>query len=201
HLGGASVALPAHLLKMLSYFTGYCALPWSAGDGSALLMRLLGLAFAVAGAVAVWRGSRSGGGLGRIEGIGCNLILFALLTGVLASVGRVDESARVVMPARYLPLACLLQVGLIFAFIAPLQRTFASAPRKSWSVLAILMVLLLGQQWVGGHRLMRSAQRVRAASTAFDTGDRSQPVMLLVYPTAEPAMAVRAELKRRGLPF
>ncbi|WP_158912844.1 hypothetical protein [Caulobacter sp. S45] len=201
HLGEMNMVAPAHLAKMFVYFTGYCALPWSGGSGAKIPAHLFGIACALGGGLLALRGARSPGGLGRIERIGCNLILFSLLTAVMATFGRVDELPQPIVPTRYFPFTSLLQAGLILALIAPVHQAWSRFPKLSQAVAALAICLLLAQQTAGAQRIMTAAQRVRAASAAFDAGNRSASVLALVYPDPGRASIIRVELKRRSLPF
>lgn len=199
----ASLIHPAHLVKMVLYFAAYCALPWAAGASAASYpARVVGLALAAYAVWLAWRGPQTASGrLRTLERIGVDLALFALVTAVLATVGRVDDNGPPIAASRYFPFSALLQVGLVFASTPLLVRLWSE--RRGWCSggLIAFSVFAIAQAPVVAKPRFGTAHRIEAANAAFDRGDRSPEVVALVHPDPELAGEVRAELKQRGLPY
>ena len=49
------------------------------------------------------------------------LILFGFITALMATIGRVDELPEPLVPTRYTPFACLLQIGVGLAAVRRLE--------------------------------------------------------------------------------
>lgn len=177
------------VLKMAAYFGGYCALPWSAGTPRPVL-QAAGWAFALAGAGLLLVRPQDAGRRADLAEFGRALIAFALITAVMATLGRVDELPQPIVPGRYVVFADLLHVGLLFACAPWIARAWARRPRAAEGAVALACLLLLVQQAAFGRKMVKAADRLHAASDAFDRGDRSAAVVALVYPP-DPDRAAR----------
>lgn len=185
----------ARVLKVAAYFGSYCALPWSAGTPH-LALHAAGWILALAGSALAARPPGTAQGRPALPEFGRALIVFALITAVMASLGRVDELPQPIVPVRYVVFADMLHVGLLFACAPRLAAAWTRRPRTAEAVVATACVLMLAQQAVFGRKIERAAHRVNAASAAFDRGDRSPTVVVLVYPPgAAAAERIRRELK------
>lgn len=197
--GSAGSAGVGRLVKMVSYFFGYVALPWASEPR--LPLRLAGAVLTGFYLVLLVRGpAREGGGLLRRAGL--DLIAVTLLTALMAAIGRVDEQAPANVPVRYAVFAMAGQAGLVMVFAARLAGWATARPRLAGGLLALALVAVGLNQAEGARRLTKSMRHVREASEAFDRGDRSPEVVSLVYPPdAAHAADVRRQLKARGLPY
>lgn len=178
-----------HVAKMVAYFGGYCALPWSAG-APRLLLQASGWGLAIIGLWLLAAPSPEPRSGPTLAAYGRALIAFALTTAAMATVGRVDELAQAIVPARYVVFADLLHVGLLFACAPQLARLWARRPRIAEAAIVLACLLMLLQQAAFGRKMAKAADRLNAAGEAFDRGDRSAAVVALVYPP-DPARAAR----------
>jgi hypothetical protein len=195
-------AAPGHLLKMADYFVVYAGLPWSIyGPLSHLRpMRLMiGLAVIVVGLALLVRGSRSQGAAGRLERIGLDLILFALITGALAAVGRVDETQAENVPLRYAIFMSAFQVGVICALVPVLAEHWANFRRYVVPAALGVALALLGTQAAAISMTLSASQIIRDDIAAFTAGQRSADLHQTIHPDFNRAARVQAEYLRRGL--
>jgi hypothetical protein len=197
--GQSSSSAPGHAWKMIQYFVVYAGMPWSAVRLFSHFRLAVGLATIVIGAVVLWRGSRRGGAAGRLERVGLDLILFALITAAMAALGRVDENAAVVVPVRYAVFMSAFQVGVICVLAPALAERWARL--KSYAGLAALAVgvALLAQQAAAGSSLLRTSHYIRSEIAAFQAGARRPEMRQLIHPDFNVAAQVQAECRRRGL--
>ena len=199
-LGAATGSPIDHLAKMIAYFAAFGGLPWSRALHPTLAATVFGLAiWAFAGwtlsTLQPWRED----GAAALTKAGAALILFAFVTAALAAVGRVDELPQPIAPTRYTPFAALLQIGVVLASTRRLQALEA---RGRWWVVGLsvaLAVFVLASDVHGAQVLVRTADRIRAASVAFDQG--RTPEGAVIHPRPDFARSVRLELKRRGLAY
>jgi hypothetical protein len=178
----------AHVAKMIAYFGPYCALPLSGGKPK-VVMEVMGWLLAGAGLLFLLKPPRTRG-FERLGHYGRSLIAFALITAVMATIGRVDELPLPIVPTRYVVFADGLHVGLLLAAAPWLVSLWAARPRLAEAAILLFSVLLLAEQAITGAITVRSADMVRQASVAFDRGDRSAHTVSLVYPLG-PATAQR----------
>ncbi len=198
-----SVAAPdlsaAQLVKMARYLLGFAGLWWGA-LAHAGPSRGLGLAvLAAAGAGLLRRGPEvEADGVRRL---GRLLASFGLLTAALATLGRVDELPEPVVPTRYFPFAALLQLGALLCWSDRLAAAMRRRPMAAAAVALLSALAVLASQAKGMKALVATSRVIQAGSRAFDAGDRSPAVTRLVDAHPDMDAAVRAELRRRGLPW
>jgi hypothetical protein len=202
HPISSPAAAPSRLLKMADYFVVYAGLPWSAiGPLSHLrLVRLvIGLVTIVVGMALLARGSPRESTAGRLERIGLDLILFALITAVLAAVGRVDETEAVIVPVRYGVFMSAFQVGVICVLAPALAEHWANFRRYAVPAALVLALALLGEQAAGALMTLRTSQIIRANIAAFTAGQRGVDLHQTITPDFNQAALIQAECRRRGL--
>jgi hypothetical protein len=197
--GYASLGGGAHIAKMIRYFLLYCGMPWSQIGILAPLRLAIGAVVGVIGAGLVARGPRLDGRAGRIERIGLDLTLLALVTAVMAAVGRVDESADVVVPVRYAIFMSALHVGVVCLIAARLTLDWPAARRWVTVVAGVAVVVLLGQQVAAGASALRSSVTVRGRIAAFNAGQRTPEMLQLIHRDLNFAARMTDEYRRRGL--
>lgn len=204
-LGAPSASLGAgggglgHLVKTMVYFLAFCGLPWSR-LGRLWVGDLLGVVVLAGAGLALRRAWRDRGEPGHaVERAGAVLVVFGLLAALLAAVGRVDELPAPIVPERYTPFAAALQLGvglgLARALDARLRRRADAATAAALAAIAAALVIDLQ----GAGRLRLAADRIRAASVAFDRGATTTGD-IVIHPRPAVARAVRAQLRARGLP-
>ena len=185
-VGQPSDVGPDHIWKMADYFLVYAGMPWSAVDPlSVALSRVrlvIGLLTIAIGAALLWRGSRRHGAAGRLERIGLDLILFSLITGVMAALGRVDENGAVIVPLRYAVFMSAFQVGVICVVAPAVAERWASAKQYAVPAALVVAVALLTQQVVAGSSVVHQSQFIRAEISAFTAGERRPEMHHLIYP-------------------
>jgi hypothetical protein len=201
--GGApsqpTAAGSGHAWKMIQYFVDYAGMPWSAVRLLSRVRLLVGLATIVVGAVLLWRGSRRDGAAGRLERIGLDLILFALITAAMAALGRADENAAVVVPVRYTVFMSAFQVGVICALAPAVSDRWADLKRYALPASLAVAAVLLAQQVAGGFSVLRTSGFIRSEIAAFQAGARRPEMRQLIHPDFNIAAQVQAECRRRGL--
>lgn len=192
--GGAG----AHLIKVLTYACVFAGLPWSRSVRWLPVAAVAGAAlWAFAGRLVLRARHERDAAAAPLVGAGVGLIVFGALTAALATLGRVDELPQAIVPTRYTPFAALLQIGVLLCCTPGLER----AARPAWApraALGVLAVLVLSRDFHDSRVLLRTADRIRAASEAFDrTGQQGE---ILIYPDAQRAIDVRRALAARGEP-
>lgn len=200
--GSATAAagpLAARLLKRVEYLLGFAGLWWGA-LGHAGPSRALGLVVLAAAGVGLLRPVRDGEARDARR-LGRQLASFGLVTAALATLGRVDELPDPVVPTRYFPLAALLQLGAVLCWSDRIAAAAQVRPPLAGGAALLVAVLALGLQLKGARALVGTSRVIQAGSRAFDRGDRSPAVLPLVDTHPDMDAAVRAELRRRGLPW
>jgi hypothetical protein len=186
-----------HILKMATYFLVFVGLPWSHSLHTLPVQAAFG-SFVVGGAIwTVLRALRERNREPLVD-IGVALILFGFLTAALASVGRVDELASVIVPTRYTPFATLLQIGMVLANASGLNDLRYRRPARFVVSASVAGLLLVAAIVPGIRALERTGEKIRHASDLFDrTGLVVDPP---IYPRPAFAAEIRARLAGRGLP-
>lgn len=199
----AEILSADRLLKMIRYVLRFAGLWWDSliAPGRREVAGAVVLTLSLAALLLpLVPGRRSG----KVEQLGLMLISFGLAAAALATIGRVDELPDPVVPTRYYPLAAMLSVGIVLVFTPVLTRRVPEDPQVGtllMGLLALASVGLLVSEIRGARRLNATADQIRRGSDAFDAGDRSPQVIRFVQPNVEEAVRVRAELRRRGLPY
>lgn len=197
-LGRNADTLGAHVAKVATYFGIFGGLPWTRSAHPYALAALAGGAVWALAAYAFVRARvQREDEAAPLAACGAALIVFAALTALLASIGRVDELPAPVVPTRYTPFAVLLQLGTLLSLGRPLDAAFAS-PWRGRLVAAAVALLVLSHDLHGSRSLLKASAGIRAASDTFDrTGIQYK---VIIYPIAARALEVRRELAARGLP-
>ena len=195
---------PAHFSlgrcwKMVQYLILYSAMPWSLAKLPLALRYLVGMGDLAIGAALLWRGPRGGGPAGRIERIGLDLIAFSLATGLLAAVGRVDETAQVLIPTRYAVYMSAFVAGLILVSAPRLADHWATARRLALPAAVAVGCALLAVQVAVGVAMIRTSAVIRTQIAAFEAGARTPLVAAVVYPDLGFAARTYEQLRKRGL--
>ncbi|HEX4180986.1 MAG TPA: hypothetical protein VHY32_09365 [Caulobacteraceae bacterium] len=197
---GPAIGGAGHLWKMADYFVVYAGMPWSAIHGLSRGRLLIGLVTIGLGAVLIWRGPRAEGGAARrLERIGLDLILFALITAVMAALGRVDENEAVIVPVRYAIFMSAFQVGVLCLLAPVVARRWASVKAYAAPAIMAASAALLVQQVAAGSSVLRTSQFIRSEIAAFTAGQRRPEMRQFIHPDFDIALAVQAERRRRGL--
>ena len=126
------------------------------------------------------------------------LILFGFITALMATIGRVDELPEPLVPTRYTPFACLLQIGVGLAAVRRLE-TLGGARKVAFTGAYVISVLAIAAAPHGVQALGRASAKIKAASDLFDRTGRQEGFQMNPDPAL--ATAVRAELRRRALPY
>jgi hypothetical protein len=189
----------AHIRKMAEYFLAYAGMPWSSVRLLSRLRLALGLVTVGLAAWLLLRGSRRAGAAGRLERIGLDLILFALITAALAAVGRVDENVQVIVPVRYAVFMSALQAGVICVLAPPIAERWERLRRYIVPAALAGALALLAQQAAAGASAIKTSRYIEAEIAAFDAGARRPEMHQLIFPDLAVAAQVEGEYRRRGL--
>jgi hypothetical protein len=187
------------LAKMARYMLAYAGLPWSAIGALARIRLVIGGATISVGVTLLWRGSRRTATAGRLERIGLDLMLFALVTAAMAAVGRADQSAEVVVPVRYAVFMSAFQIGLICRLAPILADRWTAMRRYALPAAGALAVGLLVQQAAYGANVLKTSDIIRREVAAFEAGARSPSLHQTIHPDFNLAAHVEAECRRRGI--
>ena len=188
-----------HIGKMAAYFVIYAGMPWSSVRLLSRLRLVVGLVAIVVGAALVWRGARRQGAAGRLERIGLDLIVFALVTAAMAAIGRVDQSDAVSLPARYAVFMSVFQVGVICVLAPEIAERWSGMKRFAVPASLALALMLLAHQVAAGKSVLQTSQTIRREIAAFEAGARRPDMRQLIFPDFNVAMRIEAECRRRGL--
>jgi hypothetical protein len=193
-MGGGSLQALRHPLSALRLVLGYLLLPWT---------RLVpyyawigGLVVAVIAVAAVWR--RGGQGAGPAERTAAALILFTLVTALMAGLGRTGLSDPANVALRYAVLVTPLHVGLLMLALPWAGELWRANRLAAQALVTALIVGLLAQDAVMALKAIRASDANRHLIAGFKAGRRG-PEMALVHPDAARAQAVYARLRRDGL--
>lgn len=189
-------AMPAlgHPQRALAFALSYVSLPWSRlalhaawAAGAVFALLALGLALAV---------GRDAAPAERFAAAG---ILFGLATAALAAMGRsgLEDAAR--LPVRYGLLLAPLHVGFLILALRRSERFWRARPRFAEGSALALMLVLLVQDAGMGVMGVRTSDGIRRMIVAYEAGDRTPTVVLIVHPVPAFAQAVTAMLRRDGL--
>jgi hypothetical protein len=188
-----------HCWKMIEYLILYSAMPWSMARLPLALRFLVGAGALLIGAALLWRGPRRSGPSDRLERIGLDLIAFALATGVMAAVGRVDENPAVLIPMRYIVFMSAFVAGLI-CIMAPWLAQRWTGVRKIASPLVVLSGFALLMTQVGaGAALIKTSVVIRRELQTFEAGRRTPLTTAIIHHDLGFADQVYLQLRQRRL--
>jgi hypothetical protein len=188
-------------LKVLKYLLTYLGLPWTRAGALAAPGRVLGAVFLAASLVAVaWRGVFAAPG-GRLERLAVGLILFALASAALASLGRVDVDPQVKVPVRYSVFVAPLHVGLLWLALPWLARQWPLPHRRRLIEAGALAAgaLLLVQQVASGEAAAGRARSMTATIERFLAGQRDADMPSVVYSDLDDAQSAVDAMRRAGI--
>ena len=131
--------------------------------------------------------------------IACGLILFSLGTAVLAGLGRAGQESPFDVPIRYAILVAPLQTGVLMLAGPAAGRLWRRSRRAAWALIACVLVGLTVQNAVLALKCVRASDKIRNSIAAFQAGDRSPQIQVMVHPDAAYAAALYARLRRDGL--
>lgn len=173
-------------------FLSYLGLPWTRAVPR--LGWALGLVLAGLGGWAILR--RGGVDAPRAERVAVQLIQVSLITAVMAAVGRNGADLPTDVPLRYALFLTPLHVGLLILAAPLLQAFIAKRPREGQALLVAAAMVFTLHQLGAGVFVARTADINRARITAFKSGDRSAPVLAVMYPDSAKAEAMLARMAR-----
>jgi hypothetical protein len=194
-----SVPEPARLRKMADYALAYAGLPWTRSALLALPGRAIGAALLGAAGVVLVRFGFTLRPLPRLERICLGLILFSLGTMVLASFGRLDQSAEVAVPVRYAVLMTPLQVGLLGLLLRPLGRVWQQRRAMIGAFGLGLGVLLLAAQIPAFLAARTASANITATVQRYLAGERDDTMRRIVFPDLAEADRIFARMRERGV--
>jgi hypothetical protein len=210
------------VLFALAYFAGQAGgsalhAPQTAGGGG--LRRMALMFFSYLGLPLTWAVPRLGWALGlilaglsgwailrrgrhdapRAERVAVQLIQLSLVTAAMAAVGRNDAALPTQAPLRYAVFLSPLHVGLLMLAAPALQKIVLARPRQTQALLVASALGFTALQLGAGVFVARTADINRARIAAFKSGDRSAPVLAVMYPDAAKAQAMRARMAAAGV--
>ncbi len=205
-LSTGGVAPPASFVAQVAkegvYALAYLGLPISRISALRSVGEVLGAMLLAAALWAAVRYGQPSRAITRLERIATGLILFSIMSAVLAALGRSQFSAGIELPVRYTVLVTPLHVGLL----ALALRWIADRPdisRPSARVLAggvAAGVLLIAQQIVGVWSADAAAVAMRTRIDRFYAGEHDPDIERLVYQAGlDKADGIVAGLRRDGL--
>jgi hypothetical protein len=192
--GGAPSAV-----KMAQYLLAYAGLPWSAIGALSRVRLLIGAGTITLGAALIWRGAARTGAAGRLERIGLDLMAFALFTAVMAAVGRVNQTAAVIVPVRYAVFMSAFQMGLICRLAPVAAERWSMWRRYALPAVLVLAAALLVQQAAYGANVLKTSAIIRREIADFQAGARRPEMRQTIHPDFDLARQVQAECRRRGI--
>jgi hypothetical protein len=183
-----------HPFTALRFALAYLMLPWS---------RLLlgyawigGLVVAVAATAAVvWRGGRAE----TSEGKASALIVFTLVTAVMAGLGRSTLGDPADVPLRYAVLVTPMHVGLLMMALPWAGVLWRANRTAAQAAIAALVVGVLAQDALMAVKVIRASDVNRNLVADFNAGRRTPEMQVTVHPDLARAEALYAWLARDGL--
>jgi hypothetical protein len=187
------------LLRSAGYFVTYAGLPWSTIGALSRARLIIGAATLALGAALIGRGARRAGPAGRLERIGVDLMLFALITAAMAALGRVDETPAGVVPVRYGVFMSAFQAGAVCTLAPALAERWTTARRWVVPAALALAAALLVQQVAYGANVLETSRIIRREIAAFQAGVRRPGMRQTVHPDFALAAQIEDECRRRGI--
>lgn len=178
------------LRGMALMFLSYLGLPWTRAVPR--LGWALGLVLAGLSGWAILRRGRDDAP--RAERVAVQLIQVSLITAVMAAVGRNGADLPTDVPLRYAVFLTPMHVGLLILAAPMLQAFVLKRPRGGQALLVAAALIFALHQLGAGVFVARTADINRARIAAFKSGDRSAPVLAVMYPDAAKAEAMLARM-------
>jgi hypothetical protein len=162
-----------HLLKMADYLLAYLGLPLSRAPGLGFMARALGAVLLAAAIIAILCDAILLRLATRLHRVGVGLIIVALGTAFLVTLGRVDIEQEVKLPVRYAIFVAPLHIGLL-ALVLPFLARLATTPRRQIILLgagtALAGILLLLQIFSGRSAMIVSSSIANTIARFEETG-------------------------------
>ena len=189
------------LLRMADYLVAYLGLPWTRAAALSSVGRLVGVALLAAGAWAVLRHAPMRPLDGRMNRIAVALVLFSLMSALLAAVGRVDVDPEVRVPVRYSVFLTPLHVGLLWLACPFLERQW-SIPGRRAAVQPLMIaagLVLLAQQAASGQAAVATTDAMRDTIERFIAGETEPGMATVVFDDLEQARRSWERISAAGL--
>ena len=199
--GEASFGSAAHLLKLCEYFLTFLGLPFTRDPAFAPVGMAVGGILLLAGTSVVLIATFSDRLNTRMARIATGMILFALGSGILATLGRGDLIDEVKVPVRYTMFVTALQVGLL-CIILPLFVRHCETLRDRilrYSAGLFFAVVMLFLQVSIGRYAAQIADVISRDADCFAQGEQSGPVSTVVSKWPGDAERVLSLLRQQGL--
>jgi len=178
------------LRGMVLMFLSYLGLPWTRAVPR--LGWVLGLVLTGLSGWAILRRGRYDAP--RAERVAVQLVQVSLVTAAMAAVGRNGADLPTDVPLRYAVFLTPLHVGLLILAAPLLQKVVLERPRQGQALLVAAALLFALHQLGAGVFVARTADINRARIAAFKSGDRTAPVLAVMYPDAAKAEAMLARM-------
>jgi len=192
--GQSAAGALAQPLDALQLALAYLMLPWS---------RLLlgyawigGLVVAVVGVAAVALAGRSASPRSRTAG---GLILFTLITAVMAGLGRPTLEDPANVPLRYAVLVTPLHVGLLMLLLPWAGELWRASRSAGQALVLVVLAAMLAQHVVFATKVIRASDVNRNLVADFKAGIRTPAMSATVHPNLAHAQAMYERLERDGL--
>ena len=193
--GASAASALTHPLDGVRLALGYLLLPWSR-----LLLSYAWIGGAVVAIVAIaavlLRGGRHAS---PPERTACALILFTLVTAVMASLGRSDLEDPANVPLRYAVLVTPLHVGLLMLLLPWAGELWRANRTAVQGLAAVLLLALFAQDAVMAMKVIRAGDINRNLVADFKAGLRTPQMTLTVHPDLARAQAMYDKMAKDGL--
>ncbi|MBS0361675.1 MAG: hypothetical protein JSR98_09860, partial [Proteobacteria bacterium] len=142
---------------------------------------------------------RGGPSSTRSEQTATALVVFSLVTAVMAGLARTADMTPALMPLRYAVFLIPLHVGLWVLALPYLRRAWTARPGLANLSTIGLAVALLGHQAIMAVFAVRTADANLRVIADFREGRRTPIMTATIHPDLAKAQAISDDLKRRGL--
>jgi hypothetical protein len=190
-----------HLGKLADYFLAFLGLPFSYAPALGFVGRAIGAVLLLAGLFAVFWSALSPRASTPLDRIAIGMILLALGSAALATVGRADLLDEVKLPVHYAIFMTALHVGL-FCLVLPRLSAYCGGVRGDVlqnAVGLIVAVLLLTQQIFVGRAAALIANARAMEADCFVQGVRGPQISEVITQNQEAAEQILLALRRNGL--
>ena len=189
-----------HLYKLADYFFAFLGLPFTREPAFGAVGRVIGVALFLAAASTIVVATFSNRLNRRIDRIAVGMILLALGSAALATVGRGDMIAEVKVPVRYTIFATTLQAGLLCIILPAIERSATARVERLLGAMgmSLAIVLLILQVFIG-RAAVNIADAISRDAVCFAEGAQNGPISQAVTRWPADASRVLAALRRQGL--
>ena len=199
--GPGRILEPARRLKMVVYLVTYLGLPWTRSAALVPVGRMLGAVLLAVSCVAMIRWGLVRSEIGRLERFAVALIAFAVATGLLAAVGRLDVDGDVRVPVRYSLFVAPLHVGLLLLAADYLARRWHVTAQRvgiEW-ILGATAVALLVQQIAAGQAAVATTRSMKATIQRFVAGETTPEMTEVIFDNLTQARRDLDRIRQAGL--